>query len=411
MQKRFALFISAPFLLFLLFLGNLQYVRAFPGGTDFLYRWLPTRLVVFEGNQNPYSPEAELQVELAHHGHPREKDETPGIFAYPYYTMAVIFPFALISDFNAARAAWMTLLAASHLALIFLTLRVIQFKPAVLLTTALILFSLLNADFMQALIDGNPSSVAALFAFLALYFMSRKQDGWAGVFLALSTIKPQLVVLFFALVYLWAFFQKRWTLIFSSALTLAFLFGVSFILQPNWIFEFIKDLKTYPGVARPSTPRAILSYWMPALSAQIIALALMTFSALALFYVWRRSLRREFSALLWAACITFTLMPLTGITSAKSNYIAMLPGLIFLLQRAKLTRPQESLWAGALLVWIPLSWLFLVAGRALTLGGRLIYFLDFYPMPLVLTAAYLWFTFSQPSPAYASPLRKRDGRG
>jgi len=395
MQKRLALFFVAPLFLIALFLGNLQFTRAQPGGTDFLYRWLPTRLVLFDGYKNPYSPQAEYQVELMHHGHARGENETPGIFAYPYYTMAVIFPFALISDFNFARAAWMTFAELAHVALIFLALRTLQFKPAVLLLSVLMSFSLLNADFTQALIDGNPSSAAALFAFLALYFISRKRDIWAGVFLALSTIKPQLVILFFVLIYLWAFFQKRWAIIYSSALALIFLLGASFILQPNWIFEFIKDLQTYPGVARPSAPAAILSYWMPAVWAQGIALVLTILSAVILFYVWRNSFYKDFSALFLAACVTFTLMPLTGITSAKSNYIAMLPGLIFLLAQAKLNRPQESLWAGAILAWIPLSWLFLVAGRSLTLGGRLIYFLDFYPMPLVLLSLYIWLFYKE----------------
>jgi hypothetical protein len=373
----------------LLFYGNYQFASAQPGGTDFLYRWLPTRLVLFEGYQNPYSSAVEYRVELMHHGHARQGDETPGIFAYPYYTMAAIFPFALIEDFTIARAAWMTLSEMAHIIIIFLTLRMIDFKPRNALMTSLILFSLLNADFAQALIDGNPSSLAALFAVLSLYFLSRKSDGLAGVFLALSTIKPQLVILFCVLIVLWALFQRRWVVIFSSAITLGVLLGLSFIFQPSWLMEFIKDITTYPDVASPSTPRAILAYWMPEAFAGNIALGLTLLSIFILFRVWKNCLYRDFSELLWAACITFTIMPFTGITSAKSNYIAMLPGVILLIKYGYQKFSEKRFLPGILLlIWIGLSWLFFFAGRNWVVSGNLIYFVDFYPMPMVLLTLY-----------------------
>ena len=148
----------------LLFFGNLYFVEAQPGGTDFLYRWLPTRLVLLEGYENPYSSAVEYQVELMHHGHPHRADETPGIFAYPYYTMGVFLPFALIGDFSLARAAWMTLMELSHLGIALLTLRMLDFTPTRLLGFSLLLFALLSSEFAQPLVDGNPSSLATLFA-------------------------------------------------------------------------------------------------------------------------------------------------------------------------------------------------------------------------------------------------------
>ena len=385
-------FLLIVLIILLLFYGNLQFTKVQPGGTDFLYRWLPTRLVLFEGFQNPYSPEAEYRVEMAHHGRPRQGSEPPGIFAYPYYTMGVIFPFALIPDFPTARAAWMTLLELALIIIVFLTFRMLDFKPSGMLVTALIVFAMFDADFTQPLIDGNPSGLAALFAILSLYCLSRKSDILAGVFLSLSTIKPQLVVLFFVLILGWAFFQKRWNVILSSVITLAVLFGISFLFLPAWLIEFVKDLLTYPGVARPSTPRAILSYWMPASLARSIALGLTVLSVFVLFRVWMNSFRRGFAGLFWAACITFTIMPLTGITSAKSNYIAMLPGIILLLKYGyERFGTKELLFSIFLLVWIGLSWLFFYGGRNWVIGGNLIYFIDFYPMPIVLLVLFYLF--------------------
>jgi len=391
MQKKNLFSISITVLLFigLLVYGNYQLALTQPGGTDFLYRWLPTRLVLFDGYDNPYSPEVEYQVELVHHGHAHTEDETPGIFAYPYYIMGIIFPFAFIGKFALARATFMTLLELANILIVLVTLKILKLQPANWMIAALLLFSLFSSDFSQGLIDGNPASLAALFAFLSLYALLRKSDSAAGILLALSTIKPQLVVLFVILVILWAFFQKRYKIIFSSAITMAVLLGGSFVMQPSWLAEFIKDITTYPGVASPSTPLAILSFWMNPETARAIAVLSTILSILILFGVWVQSFKNGFTGLLWAACITFTLMPFTGITSAKSNFIAMLPGIILLLDAGIDWFKAKSLMPGIfLLLWILFSWVYFLAGRNWTVNGTLIYFVDFYPMPLLLLVLY-----------------------
>ena len=373
----------------LLFVGNYIFAQNEPGGADFLYRWLPTRLVFVEGYDNPYSDQVELEVELVHHGHAREGKEIPGMFAYPYHTMFALLPFALIKDFVLARVVWMTTMQLAHIGMIFLSTKMIGYKPTKPILLGLILFAIFTADFFQALIDGNPSSLAALFAILSLFFLSRKSDAWAGVFLALSTIKPQMVILFFVLVWVWAFSKKRLMVIYFSLVTMLFLLGASFFLQPNWLSEFIKDITTYTGTASPSTPRAILSYWMSVHLADTIAWGLTILSLFILAYAWTKSYARDFPVFLWAASITFATMHLIGITSAKSNYIAMLPGVILLLQYGTEKLKSKSFWLGILLViWIGFSWIFFYAGRTWIVGDNLIYFLDFYPLPILLLSLY-----------------------
>ena len=374
-----------------LFIGNYRFVQAAPGGTDFLYRWLPTRLVLLNEYDNPYSPEVEYQVELVHHGHAHEGDETPGIFAYPYYTMGVFLPFAFIGDFSIARSVWMTFMELAHLGIAFLSLRIINFTPTKFLGFALVLFSLLTADFAQALVDGNPSSLAAFFVILALFFISNERDVLAGIFLAFSTIKPQLVILFFPFVWIWAFSVKRLKIIYASGATLFVLLSVSFLMQPNWILEFYKDLTTYVDVAKPSTPRAILSFWMPVPIANIISIILSIVSIYIVFQVVRSSFGKDFSEFFWASSLIFVLMPLTGITSAKSNYIAMLPAIVLFLWVWSVHIKLKEIWlAFFLILWMFLSWLFFFAGRNWTVEGTLIYFVDFYPLPLFLLVLTFW---------------------
>ncbi len=403
-QVWIAIFVGALFV-GLLFWANYRFAKAEPGGSDFLYRWLPTRLVAFEGYDNPYSLEVEYQVELAHLGRAHQEGEPMGIFSYPYYTMGVFLPVAVTSNFLLARSIWMTFMELAHLGIIYLAVKMVGLKPAKILGGALIFFALFPADFAQALVDGNPSSLAAFFAVAALFFIYREKDVFGGVFLALSTIKPQLVILFFAVVWVWAFSRQRWKIISGSAVTLIVLMGVSFILQPSWFAEFINDLTTYTGMANPSTPQAILSYWMPASVASGIAWGLTIFSLLTIIYLVKSSWGKEFSSFFWAASLIFVLMPLTGITSAKSNYVAMMLTVVLILSVAK-EKGMKEIWLSALLlIWIPLSWIFLFAGRGWVLNGTLIYFLDFYPLPvLLLVLSFLAKPFEREKELEAKPV-------
>jgi hypothetical protein len=387
-QNFLILFIIIGVFVALLFFANFTYVKNQPGGIDFLHRWYPTRLVAFEGYENIYSQEVEYQVELFRYGR-KHGDDFPGMFSYPYHTMFVFLPFALIKDFSLARATWMTVMELAHIGIILLTLKTIGYKPAKNILLGLILFSLFSAEFLQPLIDGNPSSLAALFVILSLFLISKKSDYLAGMFLAFSTIKPQLSVLFFALIWIWSFSRKRWGIIYSSSVALFVLFGISFLSLPNWVSEFIRDTTAYPGAATPSTPRTILAHWMPVPIANIIAWALTILSIYILFQTWRRAYGKEFPILLWAMSITFAIMPLTGITSAKSNYVAMLPGVILLLQYgAQELKMKDILLGSFLMIWIGLGWLFFYLGRTWVIGDNLIYFIDFYPMPIILLTLY-----------------------
>lgn len=375
--------------------GNYQYATMSPGGTDFLYRWLPTRLVILGEYESPYLEEVEHEVEMVHYGrlydpNDLESTPTPGIFVYPIYTMLVFAPFSMIEDFTTARALWMTLAQVAHIGIVFLSLKMVKFSPKVGLIFLLCLLVIFDADFIQPLIDGNPSSLAALFAVLSLYFIMIEKDAAAGVFLSLATIKPQFVILFFILVWLWSFSRKRWKIIWYSFGTQVLLLGFSFLVLPSWVSEFLQQLSRYPNVASPSTPKNITAYWFSDPLPSIIGWVFTIGTILIIFMVWKHSYNKGFMVFLWAACITFAVMPLTGITSAKSNYLGMIPGFILFLHYGFQSMSRRDMWRNIFVfAWIILSWVFFYAGRNFYIGETQIYFLDFYPLPLFLIPALL----------------------
>ncbi len=388
--RRLSLAVLFALIFGLLFYANYQYTQQQPGGTDFLYRWLPTRLVVVEGYENPYSPEVEYQVELMHHGHAHQGDEPPGIFAYPYYIIPIYIPFSLIKDFALARAIWMTMLELIHFALVILTLRLINFRPGRLTLILLLMVSLFTSFFTQPIIDGNPSPIAALFVLLCLIAISKDRDWLAGILLAFSTIKPQLVILFFILVWVWAFSNKRWKIILGSGISLVVMLGVSFLILPVWFTEFLKDVFLYPEVASPHSPFSILQAWFPS-AAKWVAGGISLIVALVLGREWLWSYKKGFGSLFWAACLTFSLLPISGISSAHSNFIAILPGFILVIAAMQDRWRTRQYIVNLLLVLVPIiSWTFFSAGLNGRVGNVPVFYLGFFPVPIAMAAALYW---------------------
>lgn len=330
-------------LLALLTFANWQFAKQNKAGVDFLIRWLPTRLVLFEGYESPYSEQVSHKVELFQYGHSASEIEVNGNFLYPHYFMLFTLPFALIENFTFARMLWMTLLEISQIAIIFLSLKIVDFKPKKSTLLLLLFISLLSTYFVQPIIDGNPSSLSALFVVLCLFFLSKEKDWLAGVFLACSTLKPQMVILFCVLVWWWAFSNKRWKVMISSATGVSVLMGVSFLFQPNWFSEFIGQLMIYQGVASPNNPTAILSVYFPA-SGATIAFVLNILCIALLLFEWIRLYKKGFQHFFWTACITFALLPLTGIAFGNRNLVVLLPAIVMIISALHKQFPKKSIW-------------------------------------------------------------------
>jgi hypothetical protein len=88
---------------------NYRYSVQNPGGSDFLPRWVGTRQFLMKA-QSPYSDETTQEIQQRFYGRPARSDEDQVLFVYPFYSIFLFGPFALIDDYNLARAIWMTVL-------------------------------------------------------------------------------------------------------------------------------------------------------------------------------------------------------------------------------------------------------------------------------------------------------------
>jgi hypothetical protein len=174
---------------------NYIYALANPGGNDFLPRWLGTRLFLMEG-QSPYSQATSDAIQrFMYGGRLARSGEDQALFVYPFYSIYIFAPYGLIPDYDTARAVWMTTLEISLILIVPAGLSLARWKVSPIMLGILLTFALLWYHSVRPLINGNASILCALLIAAAFLAIRAEQDGLAGLLLALSTIKPQMVVL------------------------------------------------------------------------------------------------------------------------------------------------------------------------------------------------------------------------
>ncbi len=322
-------------ILMILFLGillvgvtwsNYQYTQKNPGGNDFLVHWVGTRVLFYEGI-SPYSDEAALRIQTIAYGRPARPGEHELRVAYPLYSVVFFLPFALISDFNLARAVWMTVLEASLVGITLLSLRLCRWKPSPFMLAGLLIFSLLWYHGLRPLINGNAVILVALFITGGLLALRDGADELAGVLFAFATIKPQVVVLIVAFLLLWGIGQRRWRFVGWLVGTVGLLSLAAGLIFPDWIIQNLREVLRYPAYNPPGTPGAAFAQWWPSFGARL-GWALTFLTALMLIVEWRSGLRAEFRGFLWTALLTLNIAQWIGIQTDPGNFVVLFPGII-----------------------------------------------------------------------------------
>jgi hypothetical protein len=303
--------------------GNLRYARENPGGNDFLVHWMGTRTFLVEGI-SPYSDVTSIRIQTAVYGRPAREGEHELRFAYPLYSIVLFFPFALIKDFEVARAIYMTVLEVSLIALAWLSLRVGRWKPGVLRIGLFVIFGLIWYHGVRPIINGNAIILVALMLTAAFLAMRHRSDEMAGVLLAFCTIKPQVAIIPGIFMLVWTIAHGRWKLLLWFVGTLGLLSGAAALLLPDWILQNLREIMRYPGYNPPGTPGQAMAVWIPAMGVKI-GQGISILVGVVLLIEWILSIRRHENGISWAFCLTLVLSQWSGIQNDPGNYVVLLP--------------------------------------------------------------------------------------
>ena len=378
-----------PVILAGLFWTNLNFINNNPGGNDFLPRWVAAR-EFFNNGSSPYSPETTLAIQEQLYGRPAEAGEDLALFAYPFYTLYVIYPLAGLVSFGLARAVWTTLSQLAIVLTAFIAIKIAGWKPARAPLAGFLVLALLWYHGAKPLVDGTPAVLVALFVALALWAIKNSRDAWAGIFLALATIKPQMVFWLIPLTLLWALTNNRRSLISSFALSMLVLLIPSFVIQPNWLIENWAQVSLYPSYAPPGNLAGIVENWWGPLSSNW-AWGLTGLIILLVLREWWQALGAPFQRYLWAAFLTLAAAPFLAIPTTTSNYIVLLPIFPFIFEAWSRRQEQESprFELAFMALTLILPWLLFTA-TLLPREQFREHLVMLFPVPLILMIALYW---------------------
>jgi Glycosyltransferase family 87 len=260
---------------------------------DLYPRWVGTRELLLNG-RNPYGKEVSHQIQMAFYGHPVDQsyEQTDGNpskivdeqrFVYPLYVVLLLAP-TVHADF-ATLETWAPVVLALLTAIsVWIWLQVARWRPPPLAIAALVLFVLSSSQIAQGLRLRQFSLFVAFLLALASWCVTRNHRFIAGVLLALSTIKPQMMVLCLLWFLLWSAgdWKKRWPLPAGFGIALAVLVGGAELLLPGWPRYFIEGLQAYRKYFPTTSPlRLVLGNWAGSTLSVLLVAAI-------LVRAWRR---------------------------------------------------------------------------------------------------------------------------
>ncbi|HEX8992591.1 MAG TPA: glycosyltransferase family 87 protein [Anaerolineales bacterium] len=351
-----------------------------PGGIDFLTHWVGTR-ALFQG-ESPYSRDVAVRVQTAYYGRPAVIGENEFLDVYPLYAELIFAPFAAIPNYELARAAWMTFLGLSTMALFLIPLRIVGWKPRITTFVLYMLYAVFGYHSVRPIFNGNVSTVIALIIVCAVWATQAKKDALAGLLTALSLAKPNLAILPALFLIVWLASLGRWRFIFWFAGGFLALVLAGLLIIPNWPAQNLANVLRYNGYNPPTTIAAALEFFLPAFG-HWIGIAAYVAIIIALIVQWRSVLGAGFHAFLPAFSFTLIASQWLWVSTDPGNFITLALPLALILKNIE-ERASGTIWAnlslGVLLIGL---WALFLATMDRS-QGNLQSPIMFFPLPAVL---------------------------
>ena len=361
-------------LLALLLVGNVVVTHdvltaPYPGHNDFMSRWEGARSFWVDG-LNPYGDGASLNIQRRIYGRAAIGDEDPGLFAYPFYAVFILWPLSYI-PYAWAAAIWMVLLEVCLIGSLFLIMDMYRWRPPLWVRAMLVLWMLLVYFSARGLLLGQVGIVVYLFQALALWALAKERDTLAGMALAFSTLKPQMAFLIVPFLLLWALRAHRRKMVLAFGVTFGVLVLASFLFLPSWLGDWIAQVRLYPqytAAAYPDTGSPVwivFNYYM-GLGAAGEWVVNLFFCGLMLWAWFTVLIQNRQERLMWVLMVTLTVTHLVVLRTATTHFVVFVIPLIFYLKLiTKRNRRRGYLWVmGILLASLVLPWVhFLVTVR------------------------------------------------
>jgi hypothetical protein len=369
--------------------GNYRFAQENPGGNDFLVHWVGTRALVFEG-ASPYSDEVAERIQTLAYGRPARAGEHELRVAYPLYSSFLFLPFAVIAEYNLARAIWMTALQVGLVLLAIYSLQLTGWRPGFWVLPLYFLFALFWYHGLRPVINGNIVVWVAVLLAGAFLSLRTGKDELAGILLALSTIKPQVVAIPILFILVWTVSHRRWRTLAWMAITIVLLSASMALFLPGWPLQNLREVLLYPEYNPPGTPGAAFAEWWPGIGRQLGWL-LTAMMGIVLLLEWASARGRDFRWFLWSASLTLVASQWVGIQTDPGNFIVLFIPLVLVFAVWEERWGPRGRWViiGVMLVLFLGLWAIFLR-TVVDAGQPLQHPIMFFPLPLFLLLGLYW---------------------
>jgi hypothetical protein len=306
--------------------------------SDLYPHWIGARELLLRG-RDPYSPEVTREIQQGYYGRPLDparpgdpKDQQG--FAYPVYVAFYLAPTIHLS-FGLVRKGFFWVLLGLTLATIPLWLRVLRWSVPVWAQVSLMVFTVGSLTVVQGLkLQQMTLLVVALLA-VAMALLASDRPIAAGMVLALTTIKPQLVWLLLLSLMIWtlADWRRRYHWAASFLLTMAILCVASEWYLPHWISRFVEAMGRY---LKYTDAVSILDLTVPAPWGWI---SRVFFVAATVHIAWKnRRLAEDTPAFAATVSLALAVTVIVIPSHALYNQVMLLPAVLMLL------RERQAIW-------------------------------------------------------------------
>ena len=188
----------------------------------------------------------------------------------------------------------------------------------------------------------------------------------AGIVLGISTLKPQMGYLLIPFLLLWAIKQRRFRFVGVFSGTFIFLLGITFVIYPEWLSEWLHRLSVYPSYTLGSPVFLLTQEYLGLGNIAEWATSGILY-ALVLWSWWMILVKNKNERFMWTLMWTLNITHIVAPRTASPHFVVFLIAVAFFASTWRKVYEKGARWRINLMLFT----LFLLpwAHFMLTVGG------------------------------------------